>query len=141
MKIPPVLTVGSFVFCSADCIEIFLPIRCKEILAEKLDFMIQLVTYSPGQKRKGMQQWSWTKYDYTILTDFTGQIREQWHFFVSLILNVRVTWSARYLLFAEKTFTSKEQVFVMELWLWFRNEQRLLPCKWLSFRKIAKGDC
>jgi len=34
MIIPPVLTVGSFVFCSADCIEIFRAIRYKEVLAE-----------------------------------------------------------------------------------------------------------
>jgi hypothetical protein len=57
MAITHDLTVGSFVFCSADCIETFRAIRCKEVLAaEKLDSMIQLETYGPGQKRQRMQQ-------------------------------------------------------------------------------------
>jgi hypothetical protein len=102
--------------------------------------MIQLETYGPGQKRQRMQQWNWTKYDYTILTGFTGQIRDQWNFFVSIILNVRDTWRDRYFLFSEKTLASQEQMFVMELGLWFWNKQRLLFCKNLSFREIAKDD-
>jgi hypothetical protein len=32
------LMFGSFVFCPAECIEIFRAIRCQEALAEKLDF-------------------------------------------------------------------------------------------------------
>jgi hypothetical protein len=56
MAIPPVLTFGGFLFCPADCIEIFRAIQCKEVLAEKLDSMIQLERYGTGQKRKRMQQ-------------------------------------------------------------------------------------
>jgi hypothetical protein len=56
MAIPPVLMSGSFVFCPAECIEIFRAIRCKEFLAEKPDSMIPLERYGAGQKRKRMQQ-------------------------------------------------------------------------------------
>jgi len=56
MALPTVLMFGSFVFCPAECIEIFRAIRCQEALAEKLDSLIQVERYGPGQKRKRMQQ-------------------------------------------------------------------------------------